>query len=127
MSMSKAVRSQIVYSVYLGVSGIGMSLIPNTLLHILRIPPTHEVWVRLFGALSVALAAKGYFAARRNIVATLKFDIYTRIGVGTFLTILVILGISPPIMEIFAIVDILASVWTQLALNSDKRSQAAPA
>jgi len=104
-----------------------MSLIPNTLLHILRIPPTYEVWVRLFGALSVVLAAKGYFAARHNIVLSLQFDVYTRTCFGTFLTILVLLGISPPIMEIFAIIDILASVWTQLALNADKRASTAMA
>jgi len=116
-----------VYAVYLGVSGIGMSLIPNTLLHILRIPPTHEVWVRLFGALSVVLAAKGAFAARHNITLSLQFDVYTRICFGTFLTLLVILGISPPIMEIFAIIDILASVWTQVDLNADKRRSIAAA
>jgi hypothetical protein len=111
-----------VYAIYLGLSGIGMSLIPNVMLHILRLPPTHEVWVRLFGALSFVLAAKGYFAARRNIVPQLQFDVYTRIGFGTFLTILVVLGISPRIMLIFAIIDILASVWTQLSLNADQRA-----
>ena len=125
--MSRAARSMVVYAIYLALSGLGMSLIPNVFLHILGLPPTKEVWVRLFGALSFVLASKGYYAARRNIVAQLQFDVYTRTGFGTFLTILVVLGISPPVMEIFALIDILASVWTQLALNADRREAATTA
>ena len=40
-----------------------------------------------------------------------------------FLTVIVVMGLVPRIMVIFAIADILASVWTQLALFADKRSE----
>jgi hypothetical protein len=121
--MSKAGVSMTVYAIYLGSSGLGLALIPNVLLHVLGVPPTHEGWIRIFGSLAVVLAAKGYNAARLNLVPSLQFDVYTRTGFGIFLTVIVVLGLVPPIMVIFAIADILASVWTQLALLADKRSE----
>lgn len=120
--MSKAGVSLTVYSVYLGASGVGLALIPNTLLHVLGIPPTREGWVRLFGSLAAVLAAKGFYAARLNLVPSLQFDVYTRTVFGVFLTVLVVLDLVPRVMIIFAIIDILAAVWTEFALRADRRA-----
>jgi hypothetical protein len=111
-----------VYAVYLGSGGAGLAFIPNVLLHVLGIPPTHEFWIRVFGALAIVLAAKGAYGAYLNFIPSLQFDCYTRACFGTFLAVLVVIGIAPRQMLIFAIIDLLASVWTQLALFADRRA-----
>lgn len=120
--MSRASISMTVYAIYLGIGGAVFAFIPGVMLHVLGLPPTNEVWIRLFGALAAVLAVKGYYGARLNLVPMMQLDVYTRTCFGTFLAVLVVMGLSPRIMLIFAIIDILASVWTQLALFADKRS-----
>ena len=119
--MSKTGVSIIAYSIYLGSGGVGMALIPNVLLGLLGLPPTHEVWVRLFGFLALVLAAKGINGALLNLVPVMQFDVYTRICFSLFLTVLIVLGLSPRIMFIFAAIDFAAAVWTQLTISAARR------
>jgi hypothetical protein len=121
--MSKTSVSIIVYSTYLGSAGAGAAFIPNTLLPILGLPTTNEVWVRLFGALALLLAAKGFNGALLNLLPSMQFDVYTRTCFAVFLAVLIIIGLSPPILIILAIIDIVAAVWTQLAIRADRRQR----
>jgi hypothetical protein len=125
--MSKPALSLTVYAIYLGVGGAISALFPNFVLNLLGLPPTNEVWIRLWGALAVALAAKGYNGARLNSRESMQFDVYTRTGFATFLVALIVLGLSPPVTIIFAIVDYAASVWTQLALWAERKGRHATA
>jgi hypothetical protein len=119
--MSKTSISIIAYSIYLGCGGLGMALIPNVMLGFFRLPPTTEVWIRLFGFLALVLAAKGINGALLNLVPVMQFDVYTRLCFSTFLTVLILLGISPPILFVFAVIDFAAAVWTQVTLSAAKR------
>jgi hypothetical protein len=121
--MSKTAVSITVYGIYLGSAGVGFMFIPDVLLQVLSLPPTNEVWIRLFGVLAVVLAAKAYYPVRMNVVALMQFDVYTRTFAGIFITVLVVMGLAPRIMLILAIIDILASVWTQVAIFADRRSE----
>jgi len=125
--MRKPAISLTVYAIYLGISGAGMALIPNVLLHVLGLPPTGEVWIRLYGALAFALAVKGYDGARRNSTPSMQFDVYTRTGVATFIVVLVIIGLAPPILLIFALIDYASAAWTQLTLRMERKGQHATA
>lgn len=120
--MSKAGVSITAYCIYLGSGGVVLAFKPNVLNHVLGLPPTKEVWIRLFGALAVVLAAKGFYAARLNLVPTFQFDVYTRTAFAVFVTVLIIMGLSSRILLILAVVDVLFAVWTQLALAADRRS-----
>ncbi|MFY9622126.1 MAG: hypothetical protein WAM70_17900 [Pyrinomonadaceae bacterium] len=121
--MSNTAVSIAVYATYLGGAGVGFMFIPNVLLQVLGLPPTNDVWIRLFGLLAVVLAAKGYWAARRNHVALMQFDVYTRTFAGIFITMLVVIGLAPRLMLILAGIDIVASIWTQVAIFADTRSE----
>lgn len=125
--MSKPAISLTVYAIYLGVGGAISALFPNFVLHLLGLPPTNEVWIRLWGALAVALAAKGYNGARQNSRNSMQFDVYTRTGFATFLVALIVLGLSPPVTLFFAVVDYAASIWTQLALWAEHKGRHATA
>lgn len=119
--MRKPATSLIVYAIYLGVGGAIVALVPNMFLDLADLPRNDEVWIRLYGALAVALAAKGYHGARRNSIPSMQFDVYTRTGFATFLTVLVIIGIAPLITIIFAIIDYVGSAWTQLAIWAERK------
>ncbi len=119
--MSKTGVSIVAYSIYLGCGGVGMSLIPNVLLGLLGLPPTHEVWVRLFGFLALVLAVKGINGALLNLVPVMQLDVITRTCFSLFLTALIVLGLAPRILFIFAAIDFAAAVWTQVTLFAAKR------
>ena len=120
--MSKTGISIVAYSIYLGCGGLGMALIPNVMLGLLGLPPTQEVWVRLFGFLALVLAAKGINGALLNLVPVMQFDVYTRTCFSLFLTVLILLGLAPRILFIFAAIDFAAAVWTLLSIRADKRT-----
>jgi hypothetical protein len=122
--MSKAGISLTVYAIYLASAGASIAFIPNVVLPILGLPMTDEVWVRLYGGLAIALAAKGYHGARLNSYTSMQFDVYTRTGFATFLSLLVIIGLCPPILIIFAIIDYAGSLWTQLAIWAEHKKYA---
>jgi len=120
--MTKAGLSITAYCIYLGSNGVVAAFKPSLVSQVLRVPPTKEVWIRLFGFLALVLAAKGYYAVRLNLTPMFQLDVYTRAAFGTFLTVLIIMGVSPTFLLILAVVDIVGAVWTQLALVADGRA-----
>ena len=70
--MSKTGISVTVYGVYLGIMGIGLSFLPNTVLPIFRIDTTNEVWVKLFGFFALILAVKGIYGAILDLVPLMQ-------------------------------------------------------
>jgi hypothetical protein len=122
--MSQARLSIIVYAIYLATAGLVLALIPNVLLPLVGLPPTSEVWVRLCGSLAFVLGLKGLQNSRFEIVPMIQFDVYTRSLVGTFLVVLVLIGIAPPIFLVLSALDYGGALWTQLAIRSDRRALA---
>jgi hypothetical protein len=118
--LSKTQVSIIVYSIYLTCLGLSMALIPNVLFGLLGLPPTSEVWVRLFGFLALLLTVKGMNGALTNNVGAMQLDVFTRAGFAIFLTALIVMGLAAPILMIGGAVDFLAAVWTQVALVKDR-------
>lgn len=114
----KQIRLSIIaYSAYLGTAGLCMALIPNVLIPLFGLEPTDEVWVRLFGFLAFVLGVKGIQGARQGYVRMMQLDVYTRLTFGVFLTVLVLMGLSPPVLLAFAVIDLAAAAWTEVALR----------
>jgi hypothetical protein len=119
--MSKPAISLTVYAIYLGIGGALVALFPHVMLSLIGLPQTNEVWIRFFGALAVALAAKGFDIARRNTLPSIQFDVYVRTSVATFITVLVIMSVAPPITILLAILEYLGAAWTQAALWAERK------
>jgi len=120
--MSKARMSIFIYSIYLSAGGLAMMLIPNQMLALVGHPPTHEPWVRLFGALAFVLAAKGFNYSPLEIRPLFQFDVFTRSFFATVLLVLVLIGEARPILLIWTVIDYGAALWTELAIRADKRA-----
>lgn len=120
--MSRSATSILVFGVYLCVLGIFLLLTPNTLLAVLGLPLTTEVWIRILGGL-VAIAG-GYYiqAARHELVPFFRATIWGRLTVLALLIVFVVLGLTPPMIVVFGIIDAIGAFWTAAALRDPTRT-----
>ena len=119
--MSRARLSIVVYGAYPVTAGLILALIPNVLLSLVGLPEAHDVWIRLCGSLALVLGAKGIQNSKAEYAPGFQFDVYTRTFVATFLVILVLIRMAPPVILPLAAVDYAGAVWTELALRADRR------
>ena len=119
--MQRTTTTILAWGVYEFAVGATLLLAPNVFLGVLGLPATDEVWIRLCGVLALVI---GYFfvqSARVGHVPFYRWSIHVRIGVGLMFTALVVSGLGPPILLLFALVDALGAAWTATALRADTR------
>lgn len=115
--MSKAALSLFVFSIYLFVVGLVLATIPNVLLSLFRVPETNEVWIRIVGLLAGVLGFYYLTAARNELTSFFRATVIGRMAALVIFSSFVVLGIAPPALVLFGIVDGAAAVWTGLALR----------
>ena len=116
--MSKSAKSVFIFGIYICILGIAFMVIPNILLGLLGFPATDQVWIRIVGMLLVILSYYYIQAARHEIKVFFQLTAYGRASVIVFLIAFVLLGYAPAILILFGVVDLLAAIWTHLALRS---------
>ena len=115
--MSRAARSIFYFGWYLVVLGFLITVYPNAILAIFRVPPTTEVWIRVLG---IATIVVGYFyiqSARRNLEAFFRLTLHSRPFAFLTFSGLVLLGLAPGVLFLFAAVELLGAAWTWWALR----------
>ena len=115
--MTPAALSVAVYGAYLLVNGIGLVFSPAMPLALLSLPAANEPWARLFGLVAGEIGFYFIFAARSELAAFFRATVYGRAGAVAVFVGLVLFGIGPMQLLLFAAVDFLAAAWTQLALR----------
>ena len=115
--MSSAARSVFVFAIYLFALGAILIVAPNVLLSVFGIPRTDEVWVRVVGMLVVILGYYYLTGARHELVPFLRATVVGRCTVLVTLIAFVVLGLAPPILVLFGVVDAAAAAWTAMALR----------
>lgn len=116
--MSKAAKSVVVFGIYLVVLGLALLIVPNALLTLFAYPTTNEVWIRVVGLLVLVLGYYYIEAARSELRVMFKASVRARPALIVFFTILVALGHARPVLVLFGAIDLLAAIWTALALRS---------
>lgn len=115
--MSHAARSVFVFGLYLIAVGAGLVAIPNTALGSLGFPPSAEVWPRVVGVLALVLAYYYLQAARRGLTAFFRWTVQARALVFVAFAALVLVGLAPTPLLALGAVDLLAAIWTGVALR----------
>jgi hypothetical protein len=110
-----------VFSIYLFVLGIVLITIPNPFLSLFAMPATHDVWIRVVGMLVVILGYYYMTAARNELVPFLRATVVGRTAVLVSFIGFVVLGLAPPILILFGVIDAVAAGWTAWALAADGR------
>lgn len=118
--MHKSATSLFVFGVYLIGMGVGFVFMPNTLLSMVSLPPTDEVWSRVVGVLAFVLAFYYIQAGRTNLRSFAEWTVPARIAVFLFFTGFVLMGWVGPIMIGLGSVDLLGALWTGWALRTEE-------
>jgi hypothetical protein len=115
--MTRAARSVHVFGIYLLGTGAVLVGAPNTLLAILRLPPTSEPWIHVLGITVMAIGMYYMTGARAEQRAFLRATVWVRAFVFASLIVLAILNIAPPVLVGFGVVDAAGALWTRLSLR----------
>jgi hypothetical protein len=119
--MTRAARSIYVFGIYLiAVGGILIGA-PNTLLALIRVPPTTEPWIHILGVVVMAMGMLHVASARGEQTAFMRASARVRVFVLTAFVVFVLLKIAPPVIILFGIADIAFAAWTFTALRDQSQ------
>ena len=108
-----------VFGVYLCVLGLLLLLAPNLLLRVFGAPQTGEVWIRVNGMFVLCLSFFYVLAARDELTSFIRWTVWARVAVIFYFAAFVLLVSAPRALLLFGLIDLLAAVWTWLALKKD--------
>ena len=115
--MSNAARTIIGFAIYMTLTGLFLVFSPNTLLGILRLPITHEPWIKLLGMFMIIVSYYYYRAAKSEARAFFEATVHGRTVIGFFLVYLGWAG-TGWVLVLFACGEWVGALCTWLALRS---------
>ena len=71
----------------------------------------------MVGILALALGIGDVLAGRDLVASLIHWSIWRRLAAGVGIGLLVLLGLAPAALLLFAAVDIAAALWTAMALR----------
>lgn len=125
--MSRAAFSAQVFAVYVMATGAAFVVAPNALLSLFGVPPSTEPWVHVVGVLAFMIGIYAWVGGRHDHRPFLVASVATRVLVFAAFTGFVLLGMAPPVLALFGVVDLAGALWTFIALRADARGGGAPA
>ena len=118
--MSRAARTIVGFGIYMALTGIVLLASPNSLLAILRLPLTHEPWIRLLGMFMVIVSYYYYRTAVSEATGFFRATIHGRTAIGFFLVWLGLTG-AGCVLILFALAEWAGAFATWTALRSPAR------
>lgn len=122
--MTRAGRSVQVFGIYLLGLGTLLMVAPALVLTPVGLAVPQDVWIRVSGMLVLFLGAYYLVAARSGTEAIVKATVPVRASVIVFFAAFVVVGLAPPVLLLFAAVDLAAALWTWSALRQGRQISA---
>jgi hypothetical protein len=117
--MSKSATSIFYFGIYVLLTGIQLTFIPNIFLGVIKQPETSEPWIRVVGIIALALSYYYIVSARKENTEFFKLTIPARIFFFIGMSALVVLGIGPAIFIGLGLVDLVAAIWTWQSMKGE--------
>ena len=117
--MSKSAISIYVFGIYLGVMGLGFLFFPDTVLGLFGISSGTGLWIRISAMLILILSYYYICLARQEDKSFFRLTVHARATVILFFVTFTLLGMAPPVLISFGVVDLIAAAWTAIALRSE--------
>lgn len=121
-----AAHSLQAFGLYLCIAATGLLLAPGLVLAPLGLTVPDDVWVRMVGILAMALGVGDVLAGRDGIASLIHWSVWRRLAAGVGIGLLVLLGLAPAALLLFAAVDIATALWTATALRRPSTAQFQP-
>ena len=119
--MSPGARSSAAFAVYLFGMGVALLAVPGTFQDLLDLPPADDVYLRLVGAIAIALGIYYAAAARDENLPFLRSTVPARLWILVAFTVSALVA-GEPVLIAFGVVDAAFAAWTRAALReSDKQ------
>ena len=118
--MSRAAKSIFTWSILMVLFGTCYLIAPNTFLPIFGLPPTTEVWIRVFALLLALLGGYYLTCAWNNDITFFRITIPGRLLFALGLAAFVALGFVKPILLLLGVVDTFGAFWTWLSLRDSQ-------
>jgi len=122
--MSKAAFTLKVFAVYLCALGALLLGVPDLMLSTFGFPPSDEVWIRVLGLVVFNLGVYYAYAAISEARLFFMASVFTRLFALLVFGVLVVLGMAPPMLALFGVLDALGGLWTWRALRHRDRARA---
>jgi hypothetical protein len=115
--MSRAVIVAYVSAAYLGIVGIILVVLPNTLLPLFGFQTTTETWIRVVGALTASFGWYSLAAARSNDLSYFRASVIQQPALFVVFVGLVLASLAPPMLILFGAVQLVFAIWMWWALR----------
>ena len=106
---------------YILALGLGLVLVPNMVLSLLRMAPTSEIWIRVLGVVMINIGVFFWVAARTEAIALFRASVYIRPLAMLWFGAFVLLGLVSPVLLVFGVIETAGALWTWLTLKSETR------
>ena len=120
MPSDNASKSLLAFVVYLIGLGLCFVLAPNLLLGLFGFPEADGPWVRIVGLLALILAYYYSRVVQAGLRPFYAWTVHTRLTVLPFFVVLVLVGLAPPILIAFGVLELGFTTWTWLALRGSE-------
>jgi hypothetical protein len=124
--MSPPARTLVAFALYMTAVGAILVVSPNTLLALVRLPSTSEIWIRVLGMFMIIVSYYYYRTAVSEATAFFRATVYGRIAMALFLTGLAVAGMAGPVLVLFGLAELAGAAATALALRSSSGGAIAP-
>ena len=118
--MTRSGKSLWIFGIYVLFVAAGLLLVPNTMLGLLQLPQTNQIWPRIVGIPLVLLGSYYFLAGRNDLMEFIRWSVFARASVILFYVAFIVIGLAQPILILFGVVDLLGALWTGLALRTER-------
>jgi hypothetical protein len=125
MALMNSKLSLQVFGLYLVVvAGLGLMLIPHVMLGLFGLSAGDDAWIRMVGLLASIIGAYYLVAASAGLRQVIGWSVPLRLYASAFMGFLVVAGMLPVGILLFAAIDFLGAVWTWMALRTEAQGAA---
>lgn len=118
--MTKSSLSILVFAVYLASLSVAFIFFPNPFITLFGFEETTEIWIRILGFILGVLAFYFSMAIVDNALYFYRWSVYTRLSTLPVFFVFVVLGMAPPVLILFGIIDAVCALWTAWALKNEE-------
>jgi uncharacterized protein YjeT (DUF2065 family) len=120
--MNSVAVSLLVFGIYFIINGLGFAFAPNLFLGLLRQPEATEPYIRIAGALLLSIGYYYIQVARTDLRAFYMWTVQARVVVFLLFLLFALLRWAPPILYLFAVIELIGATWTFLAFRATSQS-----